>query len=299
MEIIYHADDFGITPEQSARILACSSACGGEGALNSLSILVNAPRFAECADLLDECEQRLLTSLHFNVVEGICCADPALIPSLVDEQGMFNRGFAGLLLASLGDTRKELRAQLEIEAGAQLDAYLDRFPSARKHLRLDSHQHFHLIPVVWDALLTAARSRECVIEFVRIPAEPIIPFLQTPQMLFKVPPVNWVKHWLLNFLWRFRKKQATREGITQRSAVFCGINFSGCMDPDRVQAVLPAFERYAAKRGKTLELLFHPGGYQNPSDALNPALDGFVAFYTSPNRDAEASALRLLGVNYS
>ena len=294
METIYHADDFGITPDQSDRILSCSSACGGSGALNSLSILVNAPRFEECAAALDGCDEGLLRSLHVNVVEGHCCANPRDVELLVDERGMFRRGFAGLLAASAGPSRAALREQLETEIAAQLDAYLARFPDQRERLRIDSHQHFHLIPVVWDAVMAAVRSRGCTLVFVRIPAEPLLPFLQTPSVWFKIPPINWVKHLLLNFLWRFRKKRAGKDGIADKSAVFCGINFSGCMDAERVKAVLPAFERYARTRGRALELLFHPGGYEDVSDALNPNLEGFVAFYTSPNRTAEAEALRVL-----
>lgn len=293
MKIIYHADDFGITPHQSQRILNCSAACGGTGALNSLSVLVNSPHFAACADMLEPHLDCLMVSLHINVVEGPCCADPAQIPLLVDDAGLFRQSFAQMLKLSRGSQAASLRQQLEVEIGAQLDTLLKRFPQMKDALRVDSHQHFHLIPAVFDAMMAAVRSRGCTLAFVRVPAEPFLPFAQTPRTWFRTPPINWVKHWLLNYLWR--SDRANLRDYQRISAVFCGINFSGHMTPDRVTAVLPHLHAYAERKNMDLELLFHPGGYTDASCALNPALEGFVDFYTSPLRDEEAKTLRLLG----
>lgn len=292
MTTIIHADDFGITPEQSRLILDCSTACGGDGALNSLSILANSPRFGECADMLDPFADNLHISLHVNVVEGPSCADSQRIPLLTDEAGLFRQSFAQMLKISRGADAEALRQQLEIEIGAQLDAYLQRFPQMRGALRIDSHQHFHLIPAVFDSLLAAAQKRGCTIEFLRIPAEPLLPFAQAPSVWLKTPPINWVKHWLLNYLWRQDRAQFPE--YPKRSAVFCGINFSGHMTRDRVSAVLPHLQRYADGKDMQLELLFHPGGYDDPACALNPALTGFVDFYTSPLRHAEAETVKAL-----
>lgn len=293
MKIIYHADDFGITPQQSQRILDCSTACGGAGALNSLSVLVNGPHFAACADMLDPYLDRMMASLHINVVEGPCCADPAQIPLLVDNAGLFRQSFAQMLKLSRSSQAASLRQQLEIEIGAQLDVLLKRFPQMKAALRVDSHQHFHLIPAVFDATMAVVRSRGCTLAFMRIPAEPFAPFAQTPAIWLRTPPINWVKHWLLNYLWR--SDRTNLPNYQQISAVFCGINFSGHMTPDRVSAVLPHLQVYARRKGMDLELLFHPGGYADASCALNPALQGFVDFYMSPLRDEEAKTLRLLG----
>ena len=50
--LIIHADDFGITVEQSKAILELSDACGGHGALSSMSMFANSPAFSECAELV-------------------------------------------------------------------------------------------------------------------------------------------------------------------------------------------------------------------------------------------------------
>jgi len=117
MDLIFHADDFGITPEQSEHILRCSDICGGTGALNSLSVLVNSPHFPTCADLLDEHLDSLRVGLHVNIVEGRCCADPATIPLLVDGNGVFKHSFAELLFAPRGEMRCAYRSQLAAEIG--------------------------------------------------------------------------------------------------------------------------------------------------------------------------------------
>lgn len=292
MNMIYHADDFGITLEQSRRILQCSDNCGGAGVLNSISILATSPHFEECAALLEPLPAHLLVSLHINIVEGPCCSNPADIPLLADSSGCFHSSFAQMLALSYGSQARELRRQLDIEIGAQLDAFLTRFPHMKNALRVDSHQHFHLIPAVFDALLDAIRSRGCTLSFMRIPAEPLLPFLRTPSIWLRIPPINWLKHWLLNRLWK--RNQAKLPEFNQVSAVFCGIFFSGHMTIANVEAVLPRLQDYANKKHMPLELLFHPGGYEDPSSALDPKLKGFVQFYQSPLRAQEAHALTTL-----
>ena len=287
---IIHADDYGITLEQSRRILACSSMCGGMGALNSLSVLVTSPEFCDCATVLMPFADRLLIGLHVNLVEGPCAADPIEIPLLVNGDGVFRQSFGGMLALSTAHP-KELRRQLQIEIGAQLNLFLDAFPEMRGRLRVDSHQHFHMIPAVFDALATVVEESGCALEYMRIPAEPVAPFAAA-HVKSNVPFINAVKRVTLNTLWR--RNWGKVEGLENHSAVFCGIGFSGCMNEKNVASVLPAFMEYADDREQRLEFLFHPGGVKDSSACLNPDLPGFVSFYSSANRDEEANALKWL-----
>ena len=290
--IIIHADDFGIAPEQSRRILSCSAACGGDGCLNSLSVIVGSPRFEECAVLLDPYIGDIHVGLHLNLVEGPCSADPGSVPLLVDEQGVFNQGFGGLLQLSFLDGER-LREQVAREAAAQLDVFLRRFPALGGRLRIDSHQHTHLIPAVLDGLLDAVWAAGQAPKYLRVPFEPTAPFFTNADVLSRVLPVNWVKHCLLNVLWRLDRRVLDGAGIL--SGVFCGINFSGHMTADNVASVFESFWNLSCSQGRPLELLFHPGGIEQAEDCLNPALPGFVAFYQSEYRNLEGEALRLFG----
>lgn len=289
--LIVHADDYGITPNQSRRILS-HAACDGAGALNSLSVIVGSPRFAECADILDAYVGRLLIGMHLNLVEGRCCADPSSVPLLVDGAGMFNRSFVGLLQLSLAQGG-ELRRQVAREAAAQLDAYCNRFPALAVNLRIDSHQHTHLIPAVLDGLLDAVRSAGLSAGYLRVPAEPSGPFTASADAFGRVLPVNWAKHLLLNALWRLDRRTLEDAGIP--SGIFCGINFSGHMTAENVATVFMPFWEEALDQGRPLELLFHPGGIDRAEDCLNPALPGFVEFYRSEFRRLEGDALDRFG----
>ena len=292
-EVIVHADDFGIAKEQSQRILACARGAGQNAlshSLNSLSVLVTSPKLRECAEMLKPLDGAVSVGLHVNLVEGHCAADPASIPLLVDGGGVFKRGFGGLLLVSIVHPRLS-REQLATEIGAQIELFLGEFPQLKNRLRIDSHQHFHMIPAVFDALVRAVEASGCTVEYIRIPAEPLAPYLRS-RAVHLVKPVNWVKHGVLNVLWRFSKNKVP--GIMEHSAVFCGIGFSGHMTKENVGRVAGAFREYAAAKGMPVEFLFHPGGVDDASECLNLNLPGFVAFYTSPNRAAEAQAATAL-----
>ena len=87
--IIYHADDYGISINASKEILALVQ----QGKLSGISVIPNMSCFADCIDLLlPVMKERpaLTVALHLNFFEGHCCADPAKIPLLVDENGYFN-----------------------------------------------------------------------------------------------------------------------------------------------------------------------------------------------------------------
>lgn len=305
MDVIWHADDFGMNLGQSRRMLSYSTRCGGDGALSSVSVMVNGPDARACAEILrpqlaggDGADgDGLLASLHVNLVEGPACAAAAEVPLLAGPDGMLRLGFGDMLARSIGPGSRELERQLEIEIGAQLDRYLEFFPDQRGRLRIDGHQHFHLIPAVFRALWRAIRSRGCTVAHMRLPVEPVGPLLASPGSIARVPPVNWVKTAVLHLLWaacRLTDPADAREAAGS-SAVFFGIAFSGRMVAEIIKGLLPAFEDLARRRGVPLEVLFHPAGLEDGEEPLNPELEGFVAFNRSPLRRREGEELRRLG----
>ncbi|MDO4182467.1 MAG: ChbG/HpnK family deacetylase [Coriobacteriia bacterium] len=293
MNVIYHADDFGLSVAQSQAILDCSAACGGTGTLNSTSMVVTSPNAAACAKLVAPHVEAgaIKLGLHLNLVEGPSCAPASEVGLLVNDRGMFCRSFANLLAATTAAApAADLIAQVYVEVRCQLQAFLALFPNARGALRVDSHQHFHMIPVVFDALLDAIKQEGCTLEYMRIPSEPAAPFAATPGLYRQYAPINGVKHSLLNVLWAVNKKKFPQ--WQERSAVFCGLVLSGRMELVVQHGLLDRFQAYAAERGRALEVLFHPGGMDNAQDCLDPQLKGFVDFYLSPHRGLEAAALR-------
>ena len=150
MALIIHADDFGITVEQSKAILELSDACGGHGALSSMSMFANSPAFKECAELVRPFVDagKIKLGLHLNIVEGHPVSNPDDVPLLVNERGTFSHSFMGYLMASTlrtGD-RDGIREQLAREFSEQIKRYLEAFPDQRRNLRRHASTHAHGAP---------------------------------------------------------------------------------------------------------------------------------------------------------
>ena len=294
MQIIFHADDFGITRQQSEKILRYSTACGGKGVLNSTSMLVNSPSFSECVALiLPHVESRCIQlGWHANLLEGPCCAHPGEIPLLVNDSGLFNKNFQQLLTLSKGSHANEFERQVKQELSAQLHIFLSAFPFLKNSLRVDSHQHTHMIPQVFDALLAVIREHGCTLSFLRVPVEPLAPFITSPHLWPKIPAVNIAKRAVLASLWH--KNRNKLPDYHKVSAVFCGVVLSGRMEYAADQILLDKMRELAQKRKMPLEMLFHPGGIGEEAGFLNPQQTSFNDFYTSKRRDAEGQALETL-----
>lgn len=288
MMTMFHADDYGITVEQAHAILCLSDVCGGHGALNSVSAFANSPVFEDAAALARPfVEQKVLhVGVHINLVEGRPCSDPHDVPLLLGPHGTFRNDFSALSLASVGPRRSILRHQIECECVAQIKRFVAAFPHQRDVLRIDSHQHIHMIPLVFDAVMAAAQACDCTVKHIRIPVEPLRPHgadLYSPPF---PPPINLVKNAALGVLGWFDRAKLPSGCHT---SLFCGIVFSGCMEraDDRL---ISAMEDQARSTGTDLEVLFHPVSMQ-AACCLDPENGPFTAACCSPHRDAEAAAL--------
>ena len=277
--VYFHADDYGMTPQSSARI----ADCWREGCLSSVSVLPNGR-----LDLAPLAGQQLRVAAHLNLVEGKALSPSEQVSLLTDSDGSFCRSFGGLLLLSLSLRRKQFRAQLYLELRNQILAVQDALPPGTV-LCLDSHQHTHMIPLIFHTLLAVVRDLSLPIGDIRISAEPIGPFVRCPGLYRTYRPVNLLKQWVLKFLYLFDRPAHRRSGIP--APVFCGILFSGHMDAGRVSAVLPHFLRIARKKGRDLELLFHPGGVAPGEPFFDPKKESFHPFYLSQGRHVEYEAL--------
>lgn len=274
-----HADDYGMTAKCNARIQTCWE----QGRVNAVSVMVNGNE-----PLLPE-DSRVPVALHLNLVEGKALTPAEQVPLLVREDGYLKHSFFWLMILSLSPKRRQLEQQLYLEIQAQLVQFQRLFPNERE-LLLDSHQHTHMIPLVFSTLLRAIRDLGLEVSYMRIPAEPIGPFLREPSLYLTYRPTNLVKNAVLNFLWYFNRKQFRESGIS--TAIFCGILFSGEMDQRRLAKVFPHFLRLAQNRGMDLEFLFHPGAILPGEPFLDPKKTGFCDFYRSSGRLTDGETVR-------
>lgn len=163
--IEYHADDYGLFPTQSRRIADCCL----NGVTNRVSVMPNSPYLPECMEILRPIEKDSRIAVHLNFMEGHSICIPEEIDFLVNKQGIFNVSFGKLLLAFVLPSRLKYRAQLKKEIHAQIHAvtpYLEGRP-----LRIDSHSHYHMLPVVFDALMDVIQEENLSVSYIRIPEE--------------------------------------------------------------------------------------------------------------------------------
>lgn len=291
MNVTIHADDYGITEKQARAILALSSACGGSGALSSVSIFANSPAFSAASGLARPyvSSGKLKMALHLNLVEGAPCADAAAIPLLVNERGTFRNDFVGLLKLSCGGRREELARQLEIEISAQIERFLSEFPQLKDRFRLDSHQHTHAVPAVFRAALAACGQHGVTLEHLRCPVEPVAVHRRAKS---KLDPVNLAKDALISTLWK-RNRALMPAGCA--TSLFCGVLLSGRMHVVD-DALIDAFALEAVRRHASgIEVLFHPISVP-VAECLDPRNEPFAQACAGPGRDEEAACVAKLSV---
>ncbi len=288
--IEFHADDYGLFPEQSRRILRCRE----EGVLNAVSIFPNSPDLQRCLEQLDPVARELRLTIHLNLMEGRSLCPPEQLPLLVDGEGVFRVSFSSLLLAPLTGKYGQYRQQLKRELSAQIHALLPYLQAQGAPLRLDGHAHWHMVPVVFDALMDVIREEELPVEYIRMPAEPVGLFFRHLPALFPFHPINIVKTALLRILCRRDRRRHGQALARMKQSLFLGVLFSGNFGYAKFRALLPDARRLAENRGWDLELLAHPGAVYEPEDVEKLTNRDDVRFLTSPCRDEEGQALRRL-----
>lgn len=291
-KIDIHADDFGESVQASRDILECIQA----GKLDSISVLSNMGCFADCVRMYRETQPSFpkepAISVHMNFMEGSSLSDPSAVSDLVDGEGHFSISWGKLFLRSYLPGRKKLKEQLKTEMKAQIEAVLSAFPEMKK-LRIDSHQHTHMIPVVADALFETLEENDWQISYIRNAKEPIGPFLKETSLYGTYRPVNFVKNLILNYCSCFLESRLKKRHL--EPMYLWGLVMSGHMDSARVEKLLPAMMRKAEEKGRTLEILFHPGRVLQEEITAEFSQKEAIEFHVSKDRHVEKDAVMKLG----
>lgn len=286
--IEFHADDYGLFPVQSRRILDCSI----HGNLNGVSIMPNSSHLTECVAELYRCSGDIAVTVHLNLMEGKSLCPAEQIPMLTDGQGNLNCSFFALLLRSFLPGRRACKEQLKRELRAQIRRVRACAPE-NTPLRLDGHVHYHMIPVVFDAMMDVIREDGLQITYIRIPREYPSIYLRHIFRFQDFAPINLVKVLVLNLLSARAKWKYAGElgGLEQK--LFLGVFLSGCMYDENVSLVLPDAVRLAEALGVDMEILAHPGGVYEAQDIEQITSPEDRAFLTSRMRSRESSLFRI------
>ena len=297
-KIFYHADDYGVTYEQCVKILDCNT----QGVLNSISVIPNVKEPGKALEILNTVDKngKIRRVLHLNFVEGKPLSDIGKVRHLVDDKGYFDKSFVKLLIWSytkFGDSRKSLKAELKAEIKAQLEMVTTEYDF--NITAIDSHQHYHIIPIVFECLMEVLEeskndleNNNISISQIRIPVDPLYPLIHTKGMITKVPFVNWIKWIILKIHSISCKRKLLKEGFD--IPVFFGIFFTCEMKEDIVTALLDCYKKYSEMKNKNLELMFHPGNLMAKHELLDDRRKELEEFYMSDNRFLEAQCLKNL-----
>lgn len=279
--LYFCADDYGISEGANSRIEHCIE----NGVLNKISVLPNGT-FRDLKARFSEKDVTL--SLHLNLVEGRPLSDPKEIGLLVSADGSFRDSFIGLFFRALLPGRKELEKQIYRELQRQI-RFWKQTVGENTPISADSHQHTHMIPLVFKTLMRVLKDENMDVRLMRIPAEPLSPYLLTPSLYLEYSPVGLVKQWLLKACALVNRKELKQSGI--RSSYFMGVLFSGNVNEKRIKKILPKYLRLAEKHSKDVEIGLHPGYMEAGEDMIEGCREGFRKFYFSPGRKIEHDAL--------
>ena len=284
-----HADDYGYSIKTSEDMLECMRA----GVLDSFSIICNTKWFNESMEMLYKEIPSLpflpLISVHLNIPEG------------ASESDLFPMSWGKLFLSSYSPKKKLVKEELKKDLKKQIDTTQEAIENCiriakENHIechqhgvRLDSHIHTHLIPVVWESLVEIIDEEKYDIEYIRNPKEPILPFLKTPSLWKSYSIVNIIKNRIL-MLYSGKVDRYCDEHKIDKMYMW-GLMMSGHMDYDRIKILYPEMLKTAEKNNRKLELLFHPG--QAVRDEYSEEMDPnyFRDANLSENRHIEKNAV--------
>lgn len=289
VKIDIHADDYALTVNTSKDMLTCMK----EGLLNSISIVPNMSCFDECMQMMYEEIPNMpflpLISVHVDLVEGIkLSASSEYGKPANDDQSELNTSNNAnkvLLEYSWGKLfaysyilgRKhiihkwlydEVKAQIikVDEAIQKCMSIAEQYgvPYQKQLIRIDSHQHAHMIPIVWKAITSVIEKEGLEIEYIRNSKEPLAPFFKKTKLISSYRPVNIIKNLILNFysgkVDRYISKNCVANtktrNISDEMISNCGNNHAASSGQENVinnnQTTTGEVTKSAAKNNKTL-----------------------------------------------
>lgn len=285
MQYIISADDYGLSRGITDNILDAFD----HGAVTSVSMIANGHAFDYA---MAEYKKRkgLRIAVHLNLIEGKSLSPARDIPKLSHPDGMLRCTFQGLVFAywrGNAKERHELKCQIQQEFSAQIEKVAASL-GKNQGFCLDSHQHTHLIPFVFDALLELHERFH--FSYIRIPEEPFFLAYDGIKSLKNYFGSGIIKHGLLNFLSRY-PRQRLQEMKIEFCQRFLGVLFTGNMRPPIVRAALKSLEQKCLEN-KIVEIVMHPGGAMEGEEALWKNKIGLREYYYSPWRRLEREALK-------
>ena len=236
IHLIINADDYGYYPCISQGILEAATS----GALTATGILANSPDLKTQLEWLDTVKD-LEVGVHLNLTFRQPLT-AIMTEKLARWQGSFPSAYAmsGMVLTgkiSINDVRLEWSAQIEACQGKKLQF-------------LNSHEHIHMLPVLFPLLLELAAKYD-------------IPDIRLTQAEWLAPfgVSALVRNTLMQAMQTFNKTK-----LKSKTPVFLGLSRSGKLDYPYLETIFSTLIP-----GNTYELMCHPGRF-DPNEISDPKL---------------------------
>src|SRR5262245_7775608 len=178
-QLIVNADDLGLTAAVNRGVVRAFQS----GIVTSTSLLVTGSAFEDAVALARQ-NPELDVGLHLALVEERSVLGPDVLPTLVDETGRFPRTSAEFIRRAILGGINWLEVEREI--AAQIALFQE---TGLRFSHLDSHQHLHMFPPVFQIVRRLARWVENV--WIR---NPVGPWRKSPD----TPMGRWVQRLGLN-----------------------------------------------------------------------------------------------------
>lgn len=230
--VVVNADDFGLHVAVNRGIVRAHR----DGIVTSVSLMACGRAFEDALAQLSVCPD-LGVGVHLTLVGEKSVLPHQEIPSLVGSAGDFPRNYFNFAVAWCAARIRKKAVQREM--CAQIEKVIQR---GIRPTHLDSHQHVHCLPGVWEITLQLARQFD--ISFVRLPGfeslwadtrRPWIPVLRGG----------------VNVMRRFRR--VSDNGHIRFSNDTRGLAWSGRMTEERLKTIF-----HTLQPGLT-EIMVHPG----------------------------------------
>lgn len=229
--LVVTADDVGLAPGMTRGALEAAE----RGIVTAVSVAAVGEAFDEAVAELRRAPQ-LDVGAHLVLVAERPLSPPAEVRSLVGRDGRLLPSFAAFC-ARYARGAVSL-AEVRLELGRQLERLVD---TGLGVLHLNSHQHLHALPRVFDEVVALAAAFD--IPFVRIPEDALLPPPLTPR--------GAALHVLRSLARRCRRRLAASPAAALDGTL--GLAAAGHLNTARLHALLdaPWHGRY--------ELVCHPG----------------------------------------
>lgn len=247
--VILNADDFGYSPDVNAAVLRAHR----RGTLTSASLMVSERAWKEAVDSAQR-TPTLGVGLHVVATLDHAVLSPDILTRIVNRDGRLDGNFlrVGLRYTLSRTAQRQLRRELE----AQFARFAE---TGLPWSHLDGHQHFHLAPVVWDALLELCDAYG--VHRLRIPHEELRAHFRSCGAAAgrgQGPDLNTAALFVFRLLARRNRRALQARRTLGGSPVFVCERVYGHLQSGNMGSayLLRLLDRL---RGRTNEIYFHPG----------------------------------------